>query len=106
MRNANSTTVAPDVLHAIARLSALRVPGVHGTAARNTGRSSDEGVHVDVSGDLVDVDLFLILEKDVNLRQVSREVQADVARAISDMVGMKAGRINIHIEDIYFPSEV
>jgi uncharacterized alkaline shock family protein YloU len=36
------------------------------------------------------------------VRQVSRNVQKSVARAISDMVGMEAGKINIHIEDIDF----
>jgi uncharacterized alkaline shock family protein YloU len=44
-----------------------------------------------------------VLDKDVNLRQVSREVQTSVSRAISEMVGMIAGRININIEDIYYP---
>jgi uncharacterized alkaline shock family protein YloU len=51
------------------------------------------------------MDLYLVLEKGINVRQVSRSVQDNVARAISDMVGMVAGRINIHIEDIYFPPE-
>jgi uncharacterized alkaline shock family protein YloU len=30
-------------------------------------------------------------------------VQASVARAISEMLGMVAGRINIHIDDIFYP---
>ncbi|MQC26547.1 MAG: Asp23/Gls24 family envelope stress response protein [Chloroflexi bacterium] len=43
-------------------------------------------------------------QNDVNLRQVSRTIQDDVARALTEMVGMQAGQINIHIEDIDFPS--
>jgi uncharacterized alkaline shock family protein YloU len=50
-----------------------------------------------------DLDLFLILDQGVNLRQVGREVQTQVTRAISEMAGMQPGRVNIHIEDIYFP---
>ncbi len=100
MRNPDSTTIAPDVLHSIARLTALKVPGVHATNAR---RGAPEGVQIKVTDNLVDVDIYLILEKDVNLRQVSREVQTAISRSIEEMVGMQAGTINIHIEDIYFP---
>lgn len=100
MRNPDSTTIAPDVLHSIARLTALKVAGVHETSPR---RGAPEGVQVKVTDNLVDVDIHLILEKDLNLRQVSREVQTAIARAIEEMVGMQAGTINVHIEDIYFP---
>jgi uncharacterized alkaline shock family protein YloU len=107
LRSPGKTTVAPDVLLTIAKLTALKVSGVVGmTSARRTTRGGhiDEGVHLSVDGTRVDVDLFLILDKGVNLRQVSREVQDQVARAISEMVGMKAGRINVHIEDIDYPT--
>jgi uncharacterized alkaline shock family protein YloU len=39
------------------------------------------------------------------VRDVSRKVQTEVARAIEDMVGMVVKRIDVHIEDIqYDPS--
>jgi len=100
MRNPDLTTIAPDVLHSIARLTALKVPGVHATSPR---RGAPEGVQIRVTDNLVDVDIYLILDKDLNLRQASREVQSAISRAIEEMVGMQAGTINIHIEDIYFP---
>jgi uncharacterized alkaline shock family protein YloU len=37
------------------------------------------------------------------MREVSRNIQHDVARAISTTVGMQVGRINIHIEDMDYP---
>jgi len=100
MRNPDSTTIAPDVLHSIARLTALKVAGVHATSPK---RGAPEGVQIKVTDNLVDVDIHLILEKDLNLRQVSREVQIAISRAIEEMVGMQPGTINVHIEDIYFP---
>jgi uncharacterized alkaline shock family protein YloU len=100
MRNPDSTTIAPDVLHSIARLTALKIPGVHATSQR---RGAPEGVQVRVTDGVVDVDLYLVLDKDLNLRQVSRDVQSAVARAIEEMIGMQAGTINVHIEDIYYP---
>jgi uncharacterized alkaline shock family protein YloU len=48
------------------------------------------------------IDLFLILESDTNVRDVSRKVQTEVARAIQEMVDMEVTRIDVHIEDIYF----
>ena len=48
--------------------------------------------------------LHVVLDKDVNVRQVSRQIQQEVVRAIDDMVGMRAGTVNIHIEDIFCPS--
>jgi uncharacterized alkaline shock family protein YloU len=103
MRNPDTTVVSPEVLHSIARLTALQVPGVHGTSSRRHGRHTDEGVQLHIQDGVVDLDLFLILENDVNLREVSRAVQTAVARAIQEMLGMTAGLINIHIDDIFFP---
>jgi uncharacterized alkaline shock family protein YloU len=63
-------------------------------------------VRIDIQDDLVTADLFLILKNDVNIRDVSREVQYRVSRAISEMVGMQVGRVNVHIEDIDYPVEI
>jgi len=104
--SAGKTTIAPEVLITIARLTTLDVPGVSRLSNIPSGvnrllnRRYGEGVLLDFSNDSVSVDLFLILKNDVNIRDVSRKVQFDVARTISEMVGMQVGRVNIHIEDI------
>lgn len=104
------TTVAPEVMVAIARMAALEVPGVHALAPVPGGvnrlfkRGAGEGVQLEITDNVVDVDLYLVLEHNVNLRQVSREVQKAVARAIEEMVGMAVGHINVHIEDIHYPN--
>jgi uncharacterized alkaline shock family protein YloU len=41
-----------------------------------------------------------VLNRDVNIRDVSRNVQQQVTRAVQEMVGMDVGHIDIHIEDI------
>jgi uncharacterized alkaline shock family protein YloU len=51
------------------------------------------------------VDLYLVLEKDVNIREASRTIQHKVARSIAEMTGLEVGHVNIHIEDIQYPSE-
>jgi uncharacterized alkaline shock family protein YloU len=100
------TTVSPEVLTTIARLSALGVPGVSKLAAIPGGvnrlfkKGLGEGVRIETEDNVVFVDLHLILKKDVNIREVSRNVQQNVTRAIVEMVGMDVGHVNIHIEDI------
>jgi uncharacterized alkaline shock family protein YloU len=107
-RAPGTTTISPTVLITIARLTALGVPGVASMATVPGGvnrlfrRGTGEGVRIEISNNSVAVDLYLVLARDTNVRQVSRQVQTDVARAIEDMVGMEVKRIDIHIEDIDF----
>jgi uncharacterized alkaline shock family protein YloU len=109
--NQGKTTIAPEVLLTIAQLTSLEVPGVSrmGTIPpsmeRLFQRGYGEGVRVDIREDVVHIDLHLVLKKDFNIRDVSRQVQHDVARAVSEMVGMQVGRVNIHIEDIDYSQE-
>ena len=107
-RSPGKTTLAPDVLLTIARMAALGVEGVRHMAPIPGGfdrlfrRGADDGVRLTVEDSLVYIDLYLVLANNVNVREVSRNVQAQVARAISEMVGMEVGHVNIHIEDIEY----
>jgi uncharacterized alkaline shock family protein YloU len=100
-------TIDPDVLVTIARLTTLSVPGVTRlmpTAVRDLlRRASSEGVQIAVENDRVRVDLYIAVEAGRNLRETAHAIQAEVARAIRDMVGMDIAAINIHIEEVDFP---
>jgi uncharacterized alkaline shock family protein YloU len=105
-RPPGKTTVSPDVLISIAKLSALGVPGVSRMAPISGGvnrlfrKGANEGVRIEVEDDTVFADIYLVLKQDVNIREVSRNVQQQVTRAMQEMVGMDVGHIDIHIEDI------
>jgi len=105
------TTVSPDVLITIARLAALNVPGVSRLAPISGGvnrlfkRGAGDGVRIETQENTVFADLHLVLKQDVNIREVSRNVQQQVARAIQEMVGMDVGNIDIHIEDIEYEDD-
>src|SRR5215208_1864121 len=100
------TTVSPDVLVTIARLSALSIPGVSrmaqvpGGVNRLFKRGIGDGVRIEVEDNVVVANLYLILRQHVNIREVSRNVQHQVGRALQEMVGMDIGGIEIHIENI------
>jgi uncharacterized alkaline shock family protein YloU len=105
------TTIAPDALLTIARLSALSTPGVARTSPVPGGvnrllrRGMEDGVRIEVREHSVSVDLYLVIEHGHNVRDVSRAVQAAVARAMGEMVGMEVTAVNIHIEDIAYPEQ-
>jgi len=104
-RPPGKTTIAPEVLVTIARLATVSTPGVSKMAPVPTGverlfKQEIDGASIVVENNTVYADLYVILKQDVNVRDVSRAIQSQVSRAISEMVGMEVGKINIHVEDI------
>ncbi len=104
-------TIAPQVLLTIARLTALSTPGVASMAHTFAGsvrrllrrQRLSEGLSMHVEDDVVYLDLHIIVEPNVNLLKLGRQIQHDTARAINDMLGMHVGEVNIHIEDVVAP---
>lgn len=107
-RPPGKTTIAPEVLVSIARLTTLGVQGVRklcfapNRIDRFFKHSENEGVEIRVENDTVYADIYVVLNRDVNVREVSRSIQTQVSRSFSEMVGMEVGKVNIHIEDIDF----
>jgi uncharacterized alkaline shock family protein YloU len=106
--NVGNTSISPEVLHKIARLTTLSVDGVsrmtcfRGGFEKLIGREEYEGVKVQIKDGLVFVDVFVVLISGMNVRDISREIQTRVSRTISEIVGMDVGGVNIHIMDIDF----
>jgi len=108
--SSGKTTLTPDVLLTIARMAALEVEGVKCMAHVKGGVNSlfghnYEGVRMVIEDSQVLVDLYLVLNSNINIREVSRTVQQTVARAIAEMTGLEVGHVNIHIEDIDYETE-
>lgn len=108
--SSGKTTLTPEVLLTIARQSALEVDGVHSVSPVKAGLEGllgrgQEGVRMQVEDGTVFLDLYLVLDGEVNIREISRTVQAKVARTISEMAGLDTHHVNIHIEDIFYKGE-
>lgn len=112
--------VAPEVLVTIARLTALATPGVARMGGSWVGEMSrllrhkigDGGaeitttaVMVDVEDQVVTADLYIVAQHDVNLLEMGRQLQANVARAIEEIVGLSVWAVNVHIQDVEVPTE-
>jgi uncharacterized alkaline shock family protein YloU len=105
-KDVGQTTVSTDVLHKIARLTTLSVQGVSRMASFHSGleqllnKEENKGAKVQIKGDQVFADIYVVLMSNNNVRDISREIQSRVSRAISEMIGMEVGGVNIHIMDI------
>lgn len=111
MKMAGKTTIDPGVLIQITRLAALSVPGVSQMASGSRNISSilkknySGGVLIDVENNTVYADIYLVMKHDVDIYQTGKNVQSKVNRAITEMVGMDIGNINIHVEDIDYSND-
>lgn len=103
-----SVTIAPHVLTTIAAHAAHSVRGVARLSEhravrveRLLGRMAvDEGVSVMVISGVATIELYLVFERTAHMLETSRQVQAEVARAINEVAGMTVSEINVHIEDV------
>ena len=100
-------TIAPEVLETTARLTTLAVPGVARVTSSPGMRRllGQDGVEIDVSGNSVRVKLYIVTEPHANMLSVGRQIQAEVTRAIQDMIGMEVESVDVHIEDVALSSE-
>ena len=103
-----SVRISPQVLATTARLTTLEVPGVVrmyrdlsvGVDRLLRGKSGKDGVEIEVIDAAVSVDLYVVVQNNVNIYDVGHEIQTRVARAIKDMVGMPVLAVNVHVENV------
>ena len=104
------TTLTPNVILTIAKMAALEVEGVNAMAPIRSGipnlkSRGKDGVNILIEDDNVFVNIYLVLDGNYNIRDVSRKVQLEVSRAIIEMTGLDVGLVNIHIEDIVYKND-
>jgi uncharacterized alkaline shock family protein YloU len=98
-------TVAPEVLETVARLTTLAVPGVVRLATPPGVQRllRLDGVRIEVAGNSVRAQVYVVAGPDVSLLNVGRQIQSEVTRAIQDMIGMRVEAVDVHIEDVTYP---
>ncbi len=101
------------VIAVIARIAALKVPGVvemngsftDGIANMIGRNSSERGVRVDLQGQKVHLEVNVVIEYGAKIPQVAWAVQNEVRRAIEDMTGKKVGVVDVLVQGVKMPSE-
>jgi uncharacterized alkaline shock family protein YloU len=101
--------VAPEVLATIAYFAVLRVDGVARMAAipshiAHTLRRAtrQNGIVLDVVDNRVRLNIYVIMEPQVNVLEASREIQSAVTESIDTLVGIPVDAVNVHVEDVVY----
>ena len=103
-----TVTMAPTALIGIISRTAQDVQGVARMGAVPpsrvgqvlTGSHTREGVLVRVQEGSVSADVYLIAENEAQLLEIGERVQAAIAHAIREMVGMDVREVNVYIQDV------
>lgn len=101
------------VIAVIARIAALKVPGVVETSSsfadgianiinRNSG---ERGVKVEMEDQKVNIELNIVIEYGTRIPQVAWAVQNEVRRTLEEMTGKKVGTINVVVQGVRLPLE-
>lgn len=102
-----------NVIATIARLAALKVPGVvemsgtfvDGLAGMIGKKAVDRGIHVEIDESSVILELHVVLEYGVRIPQVAWQVQHEVREAVEQMTGKTAKAVNVIVQSVRFPGE-
>ncbi|MFC5746725.1 Asp23/Gls24 family envelope stress response protein [Actinomadura rugatobispora] len=108
-------TIEDQVIEKIARLAALEVEGVAASSVRpsspggpaggappeGTGRPGGRGPAHDNE---ISLDLTLTVEYGRVVMDVAKEVKTNVARVVSQMLGMRVVAVNISVDDVVLPA--
>lgn len=105
----DTVTIENAVLLTVVRAAALSVPGVlrigygSGRLERVLGRGfSESGIYIEVEDEVLTIDVFIILDAGVQLRETSLQVQDAVTRTMQQYVGMTVKSVNVYVEDVIF----
>ncbi|MFD0357452.1 Asp23/Gls24 family envelope stress response protein [Streptomyces sp. NPDC127110] len=115
------TTIADGVVEKIAGLAAREVPGVHAMGSgsglsRTFGAVRDRvpggaksaaarGVKAEVGEVQTALDLEIVVDYGVEIREVARAVRENVIAAVERMTGLEVVEVNIAVSDVKLPDE-
>lgn len=102
--------ISPNAIAMVAGIAALQCFGVVGMASRTiqdgisellTGKDNlSKGIEVDIDGERVTVDLFIIVEYGVRIKEVAYNVMENVKYAIENQLGLKILKVNVIVQGV------
>jgi uncharacterized alkaline shock family protein YloU len=116
-RGSGGVTIADNVVAKIAYTACREVEGVHALGGATSralstlassvrGESRTQGVSVDLHGDVVDIDVTLVVEYGANIPSVGEACRAAVKEKVEGVTGLTVHGVNIVVSDIDFAEDV
>lgn len=104
-----TTYISEDVMLKVVGYAALECYGIVAMSSRRAtdglvewlGRENlSRGVQLHIVDDMVDVDLFIVVEYGISVSEVCKRISETVKYKLESMVGVKVRRVNISVEGI------
>ena len=103
-----SINVSDDVIARIASAAAAEVEGVDALAAAKTEdwarrlgkKGMPRGVKVDIEGEIVNIDVYIIVKLNYPINDVALKVQDAVIAAVESATGFGVTSANIHVSGV------
>ena len=101
--------ITEDVMMKVVGYAALECYGIVAMSSKRAkdgfvewlGRENlSKGVQIRSVGDMIDVDLFIIVEYGISIRAVAATIIETGKYKIEHLTGIKVGRVNVCVEDI------
>jgi uncharacterized alkaline shock family protein YloU len=111
--DAGSIKISDDVVKIIAGIAAMEVQGVSGMSggiaggiAEKLGRKNlSRGVKAEVGEKEATIDIFVIIEYGVPIKDVAYQIQKKVKNAVESMTGLRVLEVNVNVQGVSFGSE-
>jgi len=111
---ASNLTISEDVIGIIAGLAAAEVEGVSGMTLGivdginqilGSNKKYSKGVKVELDGNEVVINLFVIVKYGVKIPEVAFSIQNSVKQSVEGMTGLKVKSVNINVHGVTFEKE-
>ena len=111
---ASNLTISEDVIGIIAGLAAAEVDGVSGMTLGfvdginqilGSNKKYSKGVKIELEGNEVVIDLFVIVKYGVKIPDVAFSIQNAVKASVETMTGLKVKAVNINVQGVTFDKQ-
>ena len=110
IQNSNGTIfIAEDVMMKVVGYAALECYGIVAMSGKRAtdgivewlGRENlSKGVQIKNAGDMLDVDLYIVVEYGISIAEVCKTIESTVRYKLEHMTGIKVRKISINVEGI------
>jgi uncharacterized alkaline shock family protein YloU len=111
-RQLGSVNISPDAIGMVAGIATLQCFGVVGMASRTiqdgisellTGKDNlTKGIEVVIDDEQVLVDLYIIVEYGVQIKEVAHNVIETVRYTIQNQFGLQVAKVNVIVQGVRF----
>lgn len=107
-----SVQIHNSVIAAIARVAALKIPGVvemsgglvDGLAGMIGKKTSDRGIRVEHEDATVSLELHVVLDYGTRIPHVAWQIQTEVRSAVEKMTGKPVKAVNVIVQGVRLPA--